>query len=204
MSASPRPPHLLVKTLTVTFITVALLLVIVFLGVTVNVRNRVRQTVTENLESSQRMFAALESRRQRELRAQATTVAESPTLKAALDIYVAEARTTDESVRAQLLETIARELDTVAAQVEADAIVAVDARQNTLAAVGRLAGRWPRGRTVSLVGAATSADSAAAGLDDNDGVVRQIGGDTFRVVTVPLVLKEDTIGALTSPERSWR
>ena len=68
-----QPPRLLVKTLTVTFVTVALLLVAVFIVVMVSVRQQVRQAVVDNLESSQRLFAAVETRRQRELRAQAET-----------------------------------------------------------------------------------------------------------------------------------
>lgn len=79
MTADGRPPRLLVKTLTVTFVTVALLLA----------------TVTS--------------------------------------------RGTE---REQLLETVDRELDRLAARVEADAIVLVDTRQNTLTAKGPLAARY--------------------------------------------------------------
>ena len=106
-----QPPRLLGKTLTVTFVTVALLLVAVFVVVMVSVRQQVRQTVVDNLESSQRLFAALETRRQGELRAQAANLAESPTLKAALDTYIAEAKTIDQAGRHQLLSTIAIELE---------------------------------------------------------------------------------------------
>jgi putative nucleotidyltransferase with HDIG domain len=190
--AARRPPRLLVKTLAVTFTTVAMLLVVVFVGVTVSVRDRVRQTVTSNLESSQRMFAALETRRDRELRAQAASLAENPTLKAALDTYVAESGTTDESSRTQLLATVTRELDKLAARVEADAIVVVDARQNILQAAGRLADRWPRGRRVTLV---ETADGAAPSASDADAIV-QLTDTTFRVVTVPLVLENGPIGTL--------
>jgi putative nucleotidyltransferase with HDIG domain len=193
VSAGRRPPRLLVKTLTVTFITVAGLLVVVFLGVTVSVRDRVRQTVAGNLESSQRMFAALETRRERELRSQAASLAENPTLKAALDTYVAEAGTTDESSRMQLLATVSRELDKLAARVEADAIVVVDARQNILQAAGRLADRWSRGRRVTLVDRATGA--AQTNASETDGIV-QLSDTTFRVMTVPLVLENGAIGSL--------
>ena len=128
-----RPPGLLVKTtVAVSLVTTALLLVVVFV-VTLNVREQVRQGVTDNLESSQRMFAALEARRQRELRAQATTLAESPTLKAALDTYIAELKTSDAATRTQLLNTISIELNKLAERFEADAIVLVDTRQT----------RWP-------------------------------------------------------------
>ena len=45
------------RTLAVTFATVALLLVAVFVVVIVSVRDQVRQTVATNLESGQRLFA---------------------------------------------------------------------------------------------------------------------------------------------------
>ncbi len=183
-----QPPRLLGKTLTVTFVTVALLLVVVFIVVMVSVRQQVRQSVVENLESSQRLFAALETRRQRELRAQAATLAESPTLKAALDTYIAEARTIDEAGRTQLVSTIAIELDKVAALVEeADALVLVDVASIILAAAGRSAGLWPAGRPMQI------APGAAA--DRYDGVAR-MSGRAFRIVTVPLTINDAPIGAL--------
>jgi putative nucleotidyltransferase with HDIG domain len=180
-----QPPRLLVKTaVAVTLVTVALLLLVVFV-VTLSVREQVRQSVTATLESTQRLFAALETRRQRDMRAQAETLADSPTLKAALDTYAAYASTANEATRAQLFTTIANELEKVSERVEADAIVLADVRRNTLAAAGRLAGRWPRGRPVNVV---------AGGHDSNtyDGVVHT-GDHTFRVVSVPLLLTADTL-----------
>ena len=73
--SSRRPPRLLVKTLGVAFLTVAVLLTVVFIVVMLTVRNQVRQTVQSSLESTQRMFAAVETRRQHELRGQAETLA---------------------------------------------------------------------------------------------------------------------------------
>ena len=58
----PQPPQLLVKTLAVIFLTVTVLLVAVFVVVTVTVRDQVRQSVADNLESSQRIYAAVENR----------------------------------------------------------------------------------------------------------------------------------------------
>ncbi len=183
-----QPPRLLGKTLTVTFVTVALLLVAVFIVVMVSVRQQVRQAVVDNLESSQRLFAAVETRRQGELRAQAANLAESPTLKAALDTYIAEAKTIDDEGRRQLLSTIAIELDKVAARVEGvDALVLVDATATVLAAAGPSAGLWPAGRPVHL--------AAGASNDRYDGVA-QMSGRAFRVVTVPLSINDAPIGAL--------
>jgi putative nucleotidyltransferase with HDIG domain len=195
--AARRPPRLLVKTLAVTFLTVSALLAIVFAFVTMRARAQVRESVIGNLEATQRLFAALEQRWQRELRAQAANLAESPTLKAALDTYSSElginaAATaslggSSDATRTQLLTTISSELAKVAERTESesDAIVLVDSRQHTLAAAGRLASLWPPGRPVTLIAAAKDAGNF-------DGVVA-LGENTFRVVTVPLVLGDGTI-----------
>jgi putative nucleotidyltransferase with HDIG domain len=182
-----RPPRLLFKTLAVTYAMVFVLLVIVFVVVSISIGDQVRQSVTANLESSQRMFAALETRRERELVAQASTLAENPTLKAALDTYQAEAHTSTEAVRSQLFATIDGELRKLAGGVESDAVVLVDMRQNTLAAAGRMGERFPRGRPVALSNTREGAF---------DGVAR-LGGGVFRVAAVPLQYSDGTtVGTL--------
>jgi putative nucleotidyltransferase with HDIG domain len=182
-AARPRPPRLVVKTLAVTFITVFVLLVIVFVTVSVSISDQVRQSVTANLESSQRLFAALETRRQHELIAQASALAENPTLKAALDTYQTESRTSSDAVKMQLIATIDGELKKVAANIESDAVVLADMRQNTMAAAGRMGERFPRGRPVPLSGAREGTF---------DGIARMSGG-VFRVVAVPLQFSDGTI-----------
>jgi putative nucleotidyltransferase with HDIG domain len=186
MRGGRRPPRLLVKTLAVIFVTVALLLGAVFVVVTVTVRDQVRQSVTANLESGQRIFGAVERRRQRELQTQAATLAENPTLKAAIDTYAAEARGSDDTRRSEWLATISNELNKVAARIDSDAVVLADANQNTMAAAGRLGDRWPRGRPVTLAG---------RDRQSLDGIVRS-GGLIFRVVSVPLQLGDVPIGTL--------
>ena len=183
-----RPPRLLVKTLAVTFSTVVILLIVVLVVVTLNVRAQVWESVSSNLGSGQRMFAALEARRQRDLRSQVSTLAENPMLKAALDTYAAEVRSGDKASQTQILATIDRELGKLAASIESDAIILVDPQKRTIASAGRLMDRWPRGRPVTF-GPSSSAESF-------DGIVHA-ANDTFRVVAVPLVLGNDTtIGTL--------
>ena len=84
---------------------VALLLSLVFMVVTLNMRQQVRQNVAATLESTQRVFGELESLRQRELRARAAILAENPTLKAAIDTFAAESQAADEEARAPSRET---------------------------------------------------------------------------------------------------
>ena len=187
MSKLRPSPRLWVKTLAVTFGTVALLLLIVFVVVTVSVRDEVRRDVTTNLESSERMFASLEMRQQRELRDHATMLVEDATLIAALHALDVEQSTGDGLSRARMLVAIGRELDKVDAHVESDAIVIVDARQHILAAAGRLADRWPRGGSVPLLEAKHS--------DAFDAIV-QMSDTVFRVVAVPLLRRNVAIGTL--------
>jgi len=186
VSRSARPPRLLVKTMMVTFITVALLLLVVFAVVMLNMREQVRQTALENLGASQRVLAAFEARRQRELVAVTSTLAENPTLKAAVDTYALE-EGGDPDARACLLATIQRELDKVAAHVDLDAVIVVDAKNTTIAAAGPLHDHWPPGRPVSLVAgsAAVTADPIAA-----------IDQRVFRIVAVPLFFADAEVGAL--------
>jgi putative nucleotidyltransferase with HDIG domain len=183
-----RAPRLVVKTLAVTFVTVVIVLIVVFVVVTVTVRQQVRQSVIANLASSQRMFAALEARRQRELISQASTLAENPTLKAALDTYQSEAATSGEAVRLQLFSTIDSELRKVAAHIEADALVLVDMRHRTLASAGRMGDRWPRGTAVTV-----STAGEGSGFD----AVAHLNGATFSAAAVPLEVAEGArIGTL--------
>jgi putative nucleotidyltransferase with HDIG domain len=189
MKQERRAPRLLVKALVVTFGTVAMLLVLVFLFVRASVRDQVRRTVTQNLDASQRMLAALEDQRLHELRTQAETLAENPTLKAAVDTYAAESPQADDDARAQLLATLQRELDKLAARVQSDAVALADLDGDTLAVAGRLGDEWPRGRT----------DARLRREDDNlqrDALV-EAGSTLFRTVRVPLTLDDGaTIGWL--------
>jgi len=184
-----RPPGLLIRTVTVTFVTATALLAVIFFAVMVSVRKQVRNAAQADLESSQRMFAAIQLREQRSIRLQATNVAESPTLKAAVDTYAAESRTASEFIQRQLLNTITAELAKVADRVEADAIVVVDTAHETLAAAGPMAPAWPPGHSVPLL----SDPSAGAATES----VAHIGDVTFQVVSVPLTLSDgSTLGSL--------
>jgi hypothetical protein len=64
---------------------VAGVLTAVFVGVALDVRDRVRGAVRDKLDAGQRMLSALEQRRARALNVQVATLAEHPTLKAAVD-----------------------------------------------------------------------------------------------------------------------
>jgi putative nucleotidyltransferase with HDIG domain len=176
--------------MTVSFVTVAVVLLVVFVAVTLTVREQVRRSVIANLQSTGKIFEVLEKRRQGDMLAQASALADNASLKAAVDTLQVEGSSGSDESRAIQLETIDRELKDVAAAlqpIDLDAIVLVDGQDNALAAEGRLADRWPRNRHVLL----------APNIDKNsfDGITR-VGDAVFRLVAVPLRLPDAKIGTL--------
>ena len=61
-----RPPRLVTRTLGVTFITVAVILSVVFTVLLVDARDRVRASELEKLQVGERAYSRFEAQRQRE------------------------------------------------------------------------------------------------------------------------------------------
>ena len=147
-----RPPRLITRTLTATFLTVAVILVVTFVQVSVETRERVRAAQTEKLEVGARMFTALEARRQRDQLASVAILSETPTLKAALETYTSESRfggMSDEQA-SQLRDTVANEVEKLAAATRGDVltIVGTDGRQFAVAGTNR--DQWDASQRLDL------------------------------------------------------
>jgi putative nucleotidyltransferase with HDIG domain len=99
-----------------------------------------------------------------------------------MDTYHAESRLTGAEDRRQLLDTVGRELDQLAARIRPDIVTVVDPAGTVIAAAGRRRADWPR--TMSGV------DDAAA----NEFVVVPAG--VFRVAAAPLVVQGTVVGYL--------
>jgi len=130
------PPRLLARTLTVTFATVAVILTISFIVITLDVRDRVRAAETEKLRVSENVFTALETKRQQDQVAAMATLAENPTLKAALDTYFTERRfsgSSDEQLRA----TVTARPRKLATQTPADVLAVVENDGRIFTSAGR-------------------------------------------------------------------
>jgi putative nucleotidyltransferase with HDIG domain len=181
------PPRLVARTLAVTFITVAIILSLVFLVLTLDVRDRVRAAEIEKLQVSGRLFTTLETRRQQEQLAAITTLAENPTLKAAIDTYFTESSFSSLSPEQErsLRETVLREIEKLAAMTAADALAIVDANGRVFASAGRSRDRWPPDERVQLPG----------NPPNFQGVVALPAGP-FRVSGAWLTLADRDIGAL--------
>ena len=138
------PPRFVTRTMATTFATVVLILGSVLLVVTFTVRNRVRDAVLAHLTTQQGMLRTLEQRRMSEMNAQAEMLAESPTVKAAMDLYHSESRRTGADHHRQLLDTVGRELDQLAQRIRPDIVAVVDPAGIVVAAAGRRRGQTDR------------------------------------------------------------
>jgi len=179
------PPRFVIRTLVATLATVAFVLSAVLLVVTLNVQKSVRAGVVDRLETGQRLLAALEERRGQELLAQVAMLAENSTLKAAVDTYHTELRTTNAAGRQDLLATIARELDKLAARIQPDVLEVRSASGEVLGVAGRRAGEWPAFARVS----APRTDTEATFVTTATGI--------FRLASVPVVLQGTQLGTLS-------
>jgi putative nucleotidyltransferase with HDIG domain len=177
------PPRLVVRTSLAMFAVVAIVLTAVLLLIAIQGSGYVRETVTKNLESAQRMLSALEERRSRELLAQVAVVGESPTLKAAIDTYQAEIRRSDANTRAELIRTIDRELEKVASRLKPDVVAVSDPAGNVLAVAGQYWESWPSFVT----------PPAARELE----TVVTLPSGVFRRFSTPLALQDVEIGFLS-------
>jgi putative nucleotidyltransferase with HDIG domain len=132
--------------------TVAAILSVVFIVVTVDARDRVRRAETERLRVSGRVFSALEARLQKGELATIVALAENPTLKAALDTYITESRFGGLSPEQEhaLRRTVTQEAESLAAVTEADVLAVLDADGRVYASAGTLRDYWPLGHRPDL------------------------------------------------------
>ena len=186
MSAQRQvPPKFVSRALTASFLTVALVLGAVFIVISLEVRGRVRRSVAENLASAQQLFTRVEARRQQEVQTNVATMAENPTLKAALDTWLTERGTAALTTEDELLATVQRETDKLAARISADVLAITDLSGRVVVSSGPLASSWPRGFQTQP--------------SDNEGstsLAVKAGDKVFRVLSVPLELQDAAIGAL--------
>ncbi len=183
--AQRTPPRFVIRTLVATLATVAFVLSAVLIVVTINVQASVRSGVIDKLETGQQLLAELEEKQGQELRAQVATLAENSTLKAAVDTYHTELRTTNPAGRADLLATIARELDKLAARIHPDVLEVRSASGEVLGVAGRRAVEWPAYARVN----APAREGEAKFVTTSAGI--------FRLASVPVVLQGTQLGTLS-------
>lgn len=180
-----QPPRLVSRALAASFATVGVILVAVFALISLDVRQRVRESVIENLEAGQQAAARLQRERQQDVRTTVSLLAESPTLKAALDTWQME-RHAGGAIQEELVETVQREADKIAARVEAQVLALLDIEGRIVVSAGPHASAWPRGATLRPRGQENVSTEFVANLTDG----------AFRVIGAPLRLGEAVIGSV--------
>jgi putative nucleotidyltransferase with HDIG domain len=182
-AARPRAPRLLFKVLGFSFGVTAAILAAVFLVLSWQTRERLTRAIVSNQEASQRRFAELAAQRQREQRLLASTLAENPTLKAAVDTYHAESA--HRGTTLELVNTIRGELEKLQRTLGAPAMSVTDVDGRVLAAVGPLAPDWRAGSRLP-------AREDAFGEPVETVIAR--GGRVYLATAVPLTLGDDLVG----------
>jgi putative nucleotidyltransferase with HDIG domain len=156
-----QPPRLLARTLTATVLTVAVILLVTFVVVMMDTRERVRRAEIDKLQISERVFTSLEQRDQMRQHAMMVTLAEHPRLKAALSTYTSENRFggLPPELASQARATVAGEAEKMAQNIGADVLAILDTDGRVFAAAGPGAGPWRPGTAVlANAGAATLPD----------------------------------------------
>jgi putative nucleotidyltransferase with HDIG domain len=180
-----HPPRLIARALAAAFTTVAAILIAVFVLISLDVRHRVRQSVVENLDSGQQAAARLQREREQDLRTTVSLLAENPTIKAALDTWQAE-RQSGAVIQSELVETLQREADKIAARVGSQALALLDTQGRIVASAGSRAHAWPRGLLLRTRGAEEHSPEFVAALP----------AGAFRVIGAPLSLGDAVIGSI--------
>ncbi len=171
-----------------TFITVAVILSIVFIVLIVDARDRMRAAETDKLEISSRVFKAFEERREQDQLATTATLAETPTLKAAFDTYNTEARlgTSDGRRLEAAHETVTRELEKLAAVTSVNVLAILDTDGRVFASAGSARQQWPVNEKVMLSARESTSFHAVAVL----------AAGAFRASGAPLRLDDRDVGTL--------
>jgi putative nucleotidyltransferase with HDIG domain len=170
----------------VTFATVVIILTIVFIVLIVEARDRMRDVETAKLEASSRIFNLFEDRRDKDQLATTATLAETPTLKAAFDTYVTEARHGSSDDRLQAQQTVTRELEKLATVTSASVLAILDRNSRVFASAGSARQQWPPNEKVALSMREPSTFHAVA----------IVPAGVFRVSGAPLQLDNRDVGTL--------
>lgn len=179
-------PRLVVWLTAVNFAVLAGVLGLVFVLLSSQTRGRLEQAAAHDLERSQQWFADIEARRTREWRLQAQSIAENPTLKAAVDTYVTEAAAG--TPPSSLLPTIDQELAKVAATLDSDAVVLVGLDGRVLSSSGSAGQDWRRDQPI--VGLADADDAAGRSVVES--------ARLYLTTSVPLSIGPDLLGTIVA------
>ncbi len=178
----------------------ALVVSSVFVALSVEIRSRTRRLFAEQLGLNQRSLLDLQNRSLSQLLWTSRVMTESPTLRAAMETYRVES-TVGNAPRKELLATIQREVEGIAAGLGTEKLVVTDERGRVLAATAR-AGVYPGvGEDLSRVPAVQHALDPYGSLDPSNFAILEFGNSHYQFGCVPIVMRGFTIGTVLVGER---
>jgi signal transduction histidine kinase len=173
-----------------------------FVALSVQVRRSTHQLFAGELSRNQRTLVALQRENRRRLVLTSALLAESPTLRSAMATYRVEqnAAKTD---RADLTNTVQRELERLGRDLNAGALLATDERGRVFAGYVRGGGALPRGFGLATLPAVRNALDPAVVSSRSETYLSglEVGDAYFAVGAAPVILNGYTIGALVFGER---
>ena len=171
-----------------------------FLVLSIEIRATTQRFFVTQLQRSQSGILNLQNRSLEQLVWTSSVITENPTLRAAIETYRLESGSGG-GRRAELLATVRRETEKIAAGLGRDLLIVTDDRGRVLAASERHGKRPPAGADLRLLPVVRRALDPSLPTDASNFGVAQMGGDYFQVGCVPIVLQGFAIGTLTIGER---
>jgi HD-GYP domain-containing protein (c-di-GMP phosphodiesterase class II) len=138
-------PRLIVRTLVATFGAILLILAALFVVLTMETRRRAVRVMAANLETTERIFSAVEGYRREQLSLQLSALAARRELSRALFLYEASRKPDSRA-----LSALQHELETIAARFPAQTVFVVDERGTIAASAGPQRHAWPRRKTIPV------------------------------------------------------
>jgi signal transduction histidine kinase len=173
-----------------------------FVALSVQVRRSTRQLFADELSRNQRTLVALQTENRRRLVVTASLLAESPNLRSAIATYRVE-QNSARPLRADLTNTVQRELERLGRDLDAGALLATDERGRVFAGYLRGGGTIQRGFGLATLPAVRNALDPAVVSSTSETYLSglEVGDSYYGVGAAPVILDGYTIGALVFGQR---
>jgi signal transduction histidine kinase len=171
-----------------------------FLALSMEIRATTQRFFVSELRRSQSEILNLQHRSLEQLVWTSSVITENPTLRAAIETYRLESAS-GRGRQAELLATVQRETEKIAAGLGKDLLIVTDEQGRVLAASERHGARPPVGADLLLVPVVHRALDSSLPTDASNFGVAQVTGDYFQIGCVPIVLQGFPIGTLILGDR---
>ena len=200
MVGAVRRAGLSPKLIVISALLTATIVFAAFVGLSVQVKGKTDEFVSEALNQNQQRLLELQRRTLQQLLRTSALMTQSPTLRAAMETYRVESAW-DKSPADQLLNTIQNETEKIASGLDKDLLILTDDRGRVLAVNSRNGSAPAVGDDLSSRTAVRAALQPSARVDSSGFAVMQFSGSDFQVTCVPMVLGNYAIGTLILGDR---